>query len=199
MMNSHVTVPAEWCSRSSSCLQIVVVLAVSTLVGACTVGRESDSRRADPSLQEEIPVETGEEGAVGTGDELLPDTAADNKVEEETSSSGARYTTDIDLTNVVGDWVRASELPSSARFAYPERLEIREGGIYLIPQAEIYKYAPLWQGGAIEAVEGAPDRIRLQSANDAMLEYDWSLGDDALTFVVEDHLEIVYRRMSEGR
>lgn len=110
---------------------------------------------------------------------------------------GASYTTDLDLTNVVGDWVRSSDVPVSARFEYPERLEIRPGGVYLVPQAEIYEHAPLWQGGAIEAVEGVPGRVRLQVMNDAMLEYGWSVGEDELTFTVEDDLRIEYRRLGE--
>lgn len=110
---------------------------------------------------------------------------------------GASYTTDLDLTNIVGDWVRSSDVPVSARFEYPERLEIRPGGVYLVPQAEIYEHAPLWQGGAIEAVEGVPGRVRLQVMNDAMLEYGWSLGEDELTFTVEDDLRIEYRRLGE--
>lgn len=180
-------------------LRLAVIVFAVTSIGGCTMGRDSQTRRAEPEPRAGVQDGSEEEGAVIQDDGSVRKESADDASEEKTSDLGARYTTEMDLTNVVGDWIRASELPSTARFEYPERLEIREGGIYLIPQTEIYEHAPLWQGGAIEAVDGEPDRIRLQSANDAMLEYDWSLGDDALTFVVEDDLEIVYRRMREGR
>ncbi len=128
-------------------------------------------------------------GPTGSSEARRPSSSSDR--------TGADYSTDLILTNVVGDWVRTSKVPLSSEFEYPERLEIRPGGVYLIPQAEIYEHAPLWQGGLIEVVDGEPGRVRLQSSNDAMLEYDWALGDDELTFTVENELRIEYRRLKE--
>lgn len=135
----------------------------------------------------------GGAGAAGAGGTRTSDSGDGG----DRPGGGASFSTELDLTNVIGDWERTSAVPRSARFDYPERIEIRDGGIYLVPQAEIYEHAPLWQGGLIEEVEGEPGRIRLQSANDAMIEYGWALRGDALTFTVEDDLRIEYRRAGD--
>jgi hypothetical protein len=91
---------------------------------------------------------------------------------------------------LVGRWQKSTD--AACAVAYPKNLEFRAGGTYLSASAP--ESFAIWQSGSYELV--GSDRIRIQIANDAMIEYQFHLASGGrLTFVDDQGCEITYRRV----
>ena len=90
---------------------------------------------------------------------------------------------------LVGTWVKLTQSDCSG--VYPHRLEFRENGIYF-GQKEPPGGFTQWDLGTYEVV--ASDKIKISTANDALVTYEFVFLNDLLTFVDPDHCRFEYRR-----
>ena len=91
---------------------------------------------------------------------------------------------------IIGNWKKVTSEVCADR--YPDELQFLDAGIYLtrIPDGE-FKY---WQSGDYEF--GGDNRIRIQTANDAMQAYEYSIdADGKLLFIDDKQCQVEYRRI----
>lgn len=100
---------------------------------------------------------------------------------------------ELEPKTMVGKWKKIDSTDCSA--AYPNELEFIEGGVYLSERNDDVFLQ--WQSGDFEVIfEG---HILMQTATDAMVEYEFSLSDDdILTFIDESGCEFRYERLIEN-
>lgn len=111
-----------------------------------------------------------------------------------TSNLDEKTMTSVTLVAIVGKWHKLS--PAECDTPYPDQLEFLKAGVYLSTPAE--KAFTLWQSGDYELVDG--DRIKIQTATDAMLLYRVSLQNDkTLVFIDEKGCEFKYQRAPHAR
>ena len=94
------------------------------------------------------------------------------------------------LADLAGTWRKLTASPCSER--YPDRLHLQASGQYIGSNDDPGKFA-LWDAGTVDVV-GAKE-IRLSTANDAIVTYDFSLAADVLRFVDPDGCKFSYRRV----
>lgn len=95
-----------------------------------------------------------------------------------------------DRTAFVGHWERITHTACSQ--AYPMQLEFRANGLYLGTGAQL-SVGPGWDRGTYEIVN--PTQVRISTANDAILTYQFSMADNTLTFVAPDGCDFQYRKV----
>lgn len=91
---------------------------------------------------------------------------------------------------LVGNWEKITDSPCSQ--TYPDTLEFRERGLYAGHQQAPGAFT-LWDAGTFQVAE--PGQIRISTANDAIISYQFSLVDDELTFTDPGGCEYKYRRV----
>ena len=92
--------------------------------------------------------------------------------------------------SIVGKWIKVATTECDK--SYPNELEFFETGIY--SSTATRKVFSLWQSGDYEIVDR--NRIRIQTATDAMLVYNFSISKEGfLIFVDQDGCEFRYERV----
>ena len=108
---------------------------------------------------------------------------------------GASAFVGIDMPNeeiqLAGSWRKQGDPPCAEK--YPAQLRVEPGGLYFgaadVPGTFIW-----WDGGTWRLI--APGRLALSVANDAVIEYAFSLEGDRLAITDEAGCEVVYVRAS---
>lgn len=90
-----------------------------------------------------------------------------------------------------GQWEKTS--PSRCAEQYPDRLEFRDGGLYFGHKDPAGTFTQ-WDVGTWEMA--GSNQIKLSTANDAVISYEWSLSGDLLTFKDAEGCEFQYRKRS---
>lgn len=94
--------------------------------------------------------------------------------------------------SIVGKWTKVATAECDK--SYPDELEFFETGIYSSTPAR--KVFSLWQSGDYELVDR--NRIRIQTATDAMLVYSFSISKEgSLIFVDQNGCEFRYERVEQ--
>jgi hypothetical protein len=88
-----------------------------------------------------------------------------------------------------GVWHKTSR--SQCAEQYPDRLDIREGGLYFGQKDPAGSFTQ-WDAGTWEVA--GPEQVKMSTANDAVLSYNFLLAGDVLTFTDPQGCEIQYRR-----
>lgn len=91
---------------------------------------------------------------------------------------------------LVGNWEKVSR--SECSQAYPDSLHFQEGGLYF-GQKDPPGTFTLWDAGTYEIVD--LEHIKISTANDAIVTYDFSITDDVLGFIDPDGCEFKYQRV----
>lgn len=93
----------------------------------------------------------------------------------------------ISTEALTGRWQRTTD--EACADAYPEELEFTARGVYTgsSPQR-----LPLWDAGGYEVLDGG--KVRIATANDAEIVYDFVLAADSLTFTDATGCRFTYRR-----
>ena len=92
---------------------------------------------------------------------------------------------------LIGKWKKITTTMCSE--IYPDGLEFREHGIYGGQKGEEAGEFTLWGAGEYQAV--AKNRVKISTANDAEIVYEFSIFGDVLIFVDRDGCEFQYRRV----
>ncbi len=99
----------------------------------------------------------------------------------------------METKQLTGAWRKIDD-PECAK-AYPESLEFREGDFYLCAGDDDVLCG--WPSGDYEMMQG--DRIRMQTANDAMVAYEISAPrEGVIRFVDDEGCVVEYERVGEG-
>lgn len=96
-----------------------------------------------------------------------------------------------DQSTLIGHWERITN--SHCSQAYPTQVEFRENGLYLGTGAQL-SIAPGWDQGTYEVT--SPTQVRISTAHDAVLTYQFSIVNHTLLFVAPDGCEFQYRKVS---
>lgn len=92
---------------------------------------------------------------------------------------------------LVGKWKKITTTRCSE--IYPDGLEFRERGIYGGRKGEEGREFTWWDAGEYQVL--AKNQIKISTANDAEIVYEFSISGDILTFVDRDECEFQYRRV----
>ena len=92
--------------------------------------------------------------------------------------------------DLTGIWEKIDVFPTG--LPYPDRIVFQENGLYFGQKEPPGTYTE-WDVGKFE-VEGET-RVRLSTANDAIITYEFSLEGDVLTFVDAEQHQLKYRRV----
>jgi hypothetical protein len=78
---------------------------------------------------------------------------------------------------------------------YPEQLEFSDRGIYFGKRDEMSAslYHPVWDAGRYEVI--GEHQIKISTANDAEINYEFYASQETLTFRDRDGCEFKYRRL----
>ena len=96
----------------------------------------------------------------------------------------------IARSTLVGTWQKLSGDPCGKM--YPNQIEFRDDGVYLVPMQKDEFWQ--WQSGDFEMMEEGV--IRMQTANDAMLPYRYSISENrVLTFWDQDGCKVSYQQL----
>ena len=74
---------------------------------------------------------------------------------------------------------------------YPDRIAFQSGGLYQA-SSEPARFT-LWDVGTYEVT--GPNRVKLSTANDAVVAYEFAIAGDSLTFIAPDACRIGYRKL----
>ena len=88
-----------------------------------------------------------------------------------------------------GSWEKVSRSACAER--YPGAIEFRETGSY-VGRSEPAGMFTFWDVGTFEVVDDA--HVRISTANDAIISYEFSVRDETLTFRDPEGCEVQYRR-----
>jgi hypothetical protein len=89
-----------------------------------------------------------------------------------------------------GNWEKIAG--SQCSQIYPDRIEFQERGLYFGHKDPPGTFT-WWDVGTYEIV--SPTQVKISTANDAIITYDFSIVDDVLTFVDPDKCEFKYRKV----
>ena len=95
--------------------------------------------------------------------------------------------------SLVGSW-KKTESPSGDA-VYPDQLEFTERGIYFgsVEESATQRFHPIWDAGKYEPVTSK--QLKISTANDAEVQYDFSVDDDNLVIKDENGGKIKYSRL----
>jgi hypothetical protein len=91
---------------------------------------------------------------------------------------------------LIGSWEKITSSPCSE--TYPDRLEFRDGGRYRGQKEPVGTYA-VWDVGGFEIID--EKQVKISTASDSIISYEFSLSGDSVTFVDPQRCEIKYRRV----
>lgn len=92
---------------------------------------------------------------------------------------------------LVGNWEKITR--STCSQVYPDTVQFQENGLYF-GQKDPPGTFTQWDVGTFEVVD--PKQIRISTANDAIVTYEFSLLNDVLTFIDPDGCEYNYHKVS---
>lgn len=90
---------------------------------------------------------------------------------------------------LVGKWEKTTR--SACSQMYPDHIEFQERGLYY-GQKEPQGTFTQWDVGTYEIVD--PTHVKISTANDAIISYEFSISNDVLKFEDLDGCEFKYRR-----
>jgi hypothetical protein len=90
---------------------------------------------------------------------------------------------------LAGSWDKTTISPCGE--FYPDHLEFKENGIYAGRRDPPGTFTT-WDAGKYEIA--GTGRVRISTANDAIVAYRFTLAGDVLTFVDDDACRVAYRR-----
>jgi hypothetical protein len=90
---------------------------------------------------------------------------------------------------LAGSWEKTTV--SACSESYPDHLVFKANRIYA-GRREPPGTFTTWDAGTYEIT--GPDRVRISTANDAIVSYGFTIEGDVLTFVDEDACRFAYRR-----
>ena len=91
---------------------------------------------------------------------------------------------------IIGRWEKLTDSPCSR--TYPPALEFQARGLYFGTKADPGDFAQ-WDVGTFEVVNAR--QMKISTANDAVITYQYTLEKDVLTFVDEEDCRFQYRRV----
>ena len=94
------------------------------------------------------------------------------------------------VSGLVGTWQKVTR--SRCSETYPDELEFRANGIYFGRRGDSGQEFTVWDAGGYRVLGG--DRVRISTANDAQIAYEFSLSGGVLRFVAPDGCRFEYRR-----
>lgn len=95
----------------------------------------------------------------------------------------------VDDKTLRGEWDKITSSPCSE--PYPDRLVFKEHGRY-VGQKDAPGVFTTWDVGGFELI--GDKRIKISTASDAVVTYEFSATGDVVTFVDPQKCEIKYRR-----
>jgi hypothetical protein len=94
------------------------------------------------------------------------------------------------MSDVIGNWQKMTQ--SACSSAYPDHIEFQAGGLYFTQKASSSIYTQ-WDAGTYEVVN--LKQIKISTANDAVITYQFSIAETVVTFVDPQGCEFQYRRL----
>ena len=94
-------------------------------------------------------------------------------------------------SELVGNWEKITR--SACSQVYPDRIQFQEGKLYS-GQKDPPGTFTQWDVGTYEVV--GPKQIKISTANDAIITYEFSISNDVLTFEDPSGCEFKYRRVT---
>ena len=91
---------------------------------------------------------------------------------------------------LVGNWEKITH--SECDQLYPDTIQFQEGGLYY-GQKDPSGTFTQWDVGTFEVVD--PKQIKISTANDAIIIYEFSISNDVITFIDPDGCEFKYRKV----
>lgn len=95
------------------------------------------------------------------------------------------------VSQLVGTWQRISTAECSQ--LYPAMLQLQENKLYE-GQSSPGREFTIWDVGEYEII--SDHEIKISTANDAILLYQYSISSELLTFVDSDNCKFQYRKVS---
>jgi hypothetical protein len=95
------------------------------------------------------------------------------------------------MPKLVGNWEKITHPACSD--VYPDRIQFQEGELYS-GQKDPSGTFTQWDVGTYKIA--SPRQIKISTANDAIITYEFSVSDDVLTFIDPDGCEFKYRRVT---
>jgi hypothetical protein len=92
---------------------------------------------------------------------------------------------------LVGSWEKITR--TACGETYPDSIQFQEVGLYFGQKNPPGTFTQ-WDVGTYEIAD--PKQIRISTANDAIVTYEFSISNDVLTFVDPDDCEFRYRRVA---
>lgn len=93
--------------------------------------------------------------------------------------------------NLIGRWKKVTTTKCSE--IYPDVLEFLEYGMYTGMRGEEGKEFSWWDTGEYQVL--SESQVKISTANDAEITYEFSISGDVLTFTDNDGCEFQYRRI----
>ncbi len=93
------------------------------------------------------------------------------------------------LPGLLGSWNKISD--SACSRTYPDSIVVRDNGLYFGENKQAGTFA-IWDVGTYEIID--KERIRMSTANDANVIYEFTLAGDVLTFIDPARCQFSYRR-----
>ncbi len=90
---------------------------------------------------------------------------------------------------IVGNWEKITS--SACSQVYPDRIQFQEGGLYT-GQKDPPGTFTQWDVGSFEIID--PKHIKISTANDAIVTYEFSILNDVLKFVDPNNCHFEFRR-----
>lgn len=91
----------------------------------------------------------------------------------------------------MGSWEKTTADPCSQ--VYPDTIQFQENGLYF-GQKEPSGTFSQWDVGTFEVV--SPEEVKISTANDAIITYEYTILNDQLQFVDPDGCAFDYRKVS---
>ena len=92
-------------------------------------------------------------------------------------------------TNITGFWQKV--FADDCGREYPNTLEFNDKGLFFTHKAENDPYT-VWDVGTY-SVE-SDTKIKLSTSNDAVISYSYGISGDHITFVINPHCKITYKK-----
>jgi hypothetical protein len=92
---------------------------------------------------------------------------------------------------LLGRWKKITDTKCSK--IYPDDLEFMEMGMYIGKKAQETTMHPYWDAGTYQILN--KDQVKISTANDAQVIYNFSITDSTLIFMSADKCEFKYRRI----
>ncbi|HSF49986.1 MAG TPA: hypothetical protein VLA74_04420 [Nitrososphaeraceae archaeon] len=93
---------------------------------------------------------------------------------------------------IIGKWTKITN--SECSNLYPDNLEFKERGIYRGFKGLDKKEFTIWDAGSYEIIDN--NQMKISTANDAEILYNFSIHDNTLEFLDENRCKFRYQKES---